>query len=216
MERSAGGRVHWERKQRWRIVALLILVLPVGFWLTSVNRQLASVKTIVQNGGGVYFSYQEPFEASRPLANGGILGFSDLTPFVWSVKAVLLVDPIDSEIDSLRGLKKLRAVRVVHASDGDLRALGNVVRIESLHVTGNVTDDGISGLTKMSRLRFLAIDSDLVTDEGIRVLSELHGLRQLELTSASVTREEVKNLRARLADCEVRVFRDRLLLRRPL
>lgn len=146
------GQLHWKRA--WLASSLAVLVAVVGwlYWAYSpgLTREALhheeQVKATVLDMGGL-LQVQTPFGLSGPVRPG-----SKRVP----------PGPIYSI--TLNGNPHLR--------DEDLRAIGQLSRLEHLNLTStNVTDEGLKHLYPLVHLRAIDLADTRVTDRGIRQLT---------------------------------------------
>jgi hypothetical protein len=96
------------------------------------------------------------------------------------------------------------------ASDGGLRHLGKMERLETLAINYNgppgtaaLTDAGVQHLMELPNLRSLHLSGFAVTDDGLVQLQRLRNLRHFSLHNTQVTRDGVEQLQRALPNCRI-------------
>lgn len=173
-------RRRWLRfSLRGLLVAVTLVCIWLGWNVERKRRQQELISAIQELGGVV--AYQT---APTPL---DLFLYGPREPI-----EVTLVSrsPPEALVGRLRGLKKLRSVRLrgAYVTDAGIAELGTMTGLETLELFYPfITDDSLAHLSRLKNLRKLTITDARLTDEGLRFLEPLRNLEELSLENVPIT-----------------------------
>lgn len=111
----------------------------------------------------------------------------------------------DGSLPILQGLTEQRYLdlRGTLVTDAGLKYLKKAKELESLSLSGSVTDVGMTHLNGLANLRWLSIMGTKVTDAGLEQLKDLPRLEKLYVAGSGVTEEGERRFQQRLPKCEI-------------
>jgi hypothetical protein len=201
---------------RTLLVGITLLCIGLAWWVHRVKRQVAAVKGIRDNGGWVYYDYEQwDGKKGKPAAYAeswvpkwllARLGVD----FFHSVEAVSMVYHYDgqqrfdnSRTDAVIGqhladLPYLRALYVKERqlTDEDYRIVSQLSRLEVFFQwdAHDITDEGVIQLGNLSRLRNVHISESHLSNRGLAALAQLPQIEHLTLQSNDITDAGVRAL----------------------
>jgi Leucine-rich repeat (LRR) protein len=111
----------------------------------------------------------------------------------------------DAGLKELQGMQKLRMLRLAGPTFTDA-GMKNVVEMPltnlTLHACG-ISDRGLTLISRLDDLTYLAVSQTAVTDTGARQLKTLKKLQTLALIGTKVTAAGVAELQAALPNCQI-------------
>lgn len=106
-------------------------------------------------------------------------------------------------ISELKQLKRLSLSYTRNVDDEALAEIGQLKRLEILHLTGTaVTDRGMPHLARLKGLKILSLNYSNVTDQGLVHLAGLKQLQTLSLRHTNVSGRGVDRLRKHVPNCK--------------
>jgi Leucine-rich repeat (LRR) protein len=193
---------------RWGIaIVLLALAAWAGWHSYRVFGQRSVVNHIDELGGMVMYDYEDP-EDRDAKAGGQSFIASILGPdYAHDIVNVnLSVTEKKSLTDEdLKKVSQLTAVHTLEAkgseiTDDGLSALANMPRLRKLRLSqfSQVTDAGLAVLARLPELRELQLVSlPKITDDGLRHLAELTKLEKLQINGCPINGSSWKNLQSK-------------------
>jgi hypothetical protein len=196
----------WRRAQRFRSLALSILVPVAGAWVGWIigiaHAQNTAVAAIERAGGAVLYSHQYPRLNSVMMSLFGIdcpRTVSDVFLRESGSGADLI------HLKSFGGLKFLCLERS-NVDDSGLNNLEGLKSLEHLILAGTkITDAGLAHLKRLTKLTNLELADARITDAGLVHLTALTGLSKLDLRGTRVTTDGVRDLKRALPNVSVRL-----------
>jgi len=201
---------------RTLLVGITLLCIGLAWWVHRVKRQATAVKGIRDNGGWVYYDYEQwDGKKGKPAAYVESrvpkwllhrLGVD----FFHTVEAVSMVYHYDGKqrFDNsltdavigqhLAGLPYLRALYVNERqlTDEDYRIVGRLSLLEVFFQwdAHDITDEGVVELGKLSRLRSVHLSESHLSDRGLAALAGLPRIEVLSLQANDITDAGVRSL----------------------
>jgi len=213
-------RVAFRFSLRSLLIAITLLCVGLSWWMYRARRQAAAVKGIQACGGWVYYDYQHydsknsisDFAADSPIPKWLIEGLG--VDFFHHVDVVSMVyayenggktrrdNPnVDANIASyLAGFPYLRGLFVNEqqlTNDG-FREVAKLKYLEEFYFwyARDITDEGVSQLRHMPRLRSVHLSESHLSDRGLAALASSPHMAYLSLQFNDVTDEGIRSLRA--------------------
>lgn len=125
-----------------------------------------------------------------------------ITPrnYFFSVKTIILSDPLVSDLFPLEGLTKLEFLWLKGSQISDLSSLEGLTSLEELHLFDTQVSN-VSPLKGLTNLKSLSLKGTPLTD--ISPLKYLTNLEYLNLKKTQVTKQEIQKLQNALPNCDI-------------
>jgi Leucine-rich repeat (LRR) protein len=164
---------------------------PFGLALSGPIMQ-ANLAELATHKHLKYLDLQE-----ETLTDDALKGLTDMKQLEW-LNLGVSSKVTNAGLKHLVGLPNLHYLRVpseiTNDGLGEIRKMKQLRKLD-LHGCHDISDLGVVvGITELTELQDLTLDSDQITDFGFSALTSLDKLRRLELRDVSVTEEGLKQL----------------------
>jgi len=201
------------------LIAITVFCVGLSWWMYRARRQAAAVKGIQGCGGWVYYDYQHydsktsdsDFAADSPVPKWliGQLGVD----FFHQVDVVSMVYDYENGGKTrhdnpnvtaniapyLAGFPNLRGLFVTERqlTDEGFREVAKLKSLEEFYFwdAHDITDEGVSQLRGMPRLRSVHLSKSHLSDRGLATLVEAPRMERLSLQFNDVSDEGIRSLR---------------------
>ncbi len=162
-------------------------------WYQFSLRTLLLVISAICLGPGGYVAYKQgkAKEMQQTVAAieslGGYVFYDESVPVRSGLKKMILGDDSFGNVSGVDFNPLKTENRQI--TDRDLRLLRSFPRLNHLVIKNcqQVSDDGLSELSRLSNLQYLYLNDTPITDAGLAHLAALKNLKELSLTDTKVT-----------------------------
>jgi len=203
---NATPKHRWFRfSLRTLLIVVVLLSLPLGWFVRQAQRQRKAVEAIRKAGGLVWYDYEldeDGFstgteEPPTPAWLRELIG----DDFFLDVVGVGVAEDTgvgDVVLEHVKGLTKLEYLVLGGSpiTDDGLENAKGLTRLDGLVLLGTqVTDDGLEHLKGLTELEWLELSFTQVTDDGLVHLAGLERLKWLGLSRTDVTDRGLEHLK---------------------
>jgi hypothetical protein len=188
---------------RTLLIAVTIICIVFGWWVSGARRQQAAVAAIARAKGEVGYDFQfgvdlfTPTGQERPAYVPAWLFNAMGVDWFAEVERVIINDSRSHRSywndDDMRNLKRLTSLRVLSLpggqfTDASLENIKGLTALQFLRLSGNqITDAGMEQLRGLTSLKMLHLSDTQISDAGVKRLSRLTSLQSLALDGTQIT-----------------------------
>jgi len=191
---TLGVLVEWRRRRRraWQysladvLGVMLTTCVGLSWWMWHERQHEAEQAFVRSQGLELQWFNNSGVEYRGPAWLRRAVGQDNLPQFNRIIAAELRED----QLELLRQFgEQLPVLEILHVrftpEEDELAQVARLRRLKDLDVGGNVTDEGLRHIGRMTNLRLLSFNASLVTDSGLEQLKPLRKLEYLYPSNGS-------------------------------